>query len=105
MKMSLMLVVIMGLAGMESVAQEYEIGQKNKEFTVKELTVRVGDKMVFTNQDPFFHNIYSLSEKQSFDLGSYPKGNQRSVVAEKPGTLKVECAIHPNMQMIIHVEE
>ncbi|WP_458576258.1 cupredoxin domain-containing protein [Aliamphritea spongicola] len=38
-------------------------------------------------------------------MGSYPKGNQRSVVAEKPGTLTVECAIHPNMQMTIHVEE
>ncbi|MBN3560586.1 plastocyanin/azurin family copper-binding protein [Aliamphritea spongicola] len=105
MKISLMLVVVMGLAGVNSFAQEYEIGQKNKEFTVKELTVRVGDKMTFTNQDPFFHNIYSLSESQSFDLGSYPKGNQRSVVAEKPGTLTVECAIHPNMQMTIHVEE
>ena len=72
---------------------------------MKELTVRVGDKVTFTNQDPFFHNIYSLSERQSFDLGSYPKGNQRSVVMEKSGTLKVECAIHPNMQMTIHVEE
>ncbi len=105
MKISLMLVVIVGLISANSIAQEYEIGQKNKEFTVKELTVRIGDKMVFTNQDPFFHNIYSLSENQSFDLGSYPKGNQRSVVAEKAGTLKVECAIHPSMQMTIHVEE
>ena len=105
MRISLMLVVVAGLVSVSSFAQEYEIGQKNKEFTVKEITVRVGDKMTFTNQDPFFHNIYSLSESQSFDLGSYPKGNKRSVVAKRPGTLTVECAIHPNMQMTIHVEE
>ncbi|WP_315983146.1 hypothetical protein [Aliamphritea spongicola] len=57
MKISLMLVVVMGLAGVNSFAQEYEIGQKNKEFTVKELTVRVGDKMTFTNQDPFSQHL------------------------------------------------
>ena len=88
-----------------AVAQDFEVGQKNKQFTVDELTVRVGDTVTFTNQDPFFHNIYSLSEQQSFDLGSYPKGNKRSVVVEKTGTLEVECAIHPNMKMKIIVEE
>ncbi|MEN8180277.1 MAG: methylamine utilization protein, partial [Pseudomonadota bacterium] len=57
---------------------EHEVGQKNKEFTVKEIRIKVGDTVKFTNEDPFFHNIYSLSDIKTFDLGSYPKGESRS---------------------------
>ncbi len=85
-------------------AAEYEVGQKNKQFTSESLKVKVGDTVKFTNEDPFFHNIFSLSELKTFDLGSYPKGEFRSVTFDKAGTLEVECAIHPNMRMTIEVE-
>lgn len=84
-------------------AAEYDVGQKNKAFTTLVLKVNVGDSVSFSNQDPFFHNIYSMSSTKSFDLGSYPRGERRSVKFESVGTVVVQCAIHPVMKMEVRV--
>jgi plastocyanin len=81
------------------------VGQKDKAFTTKALTVKVGEAVTFRNDDPFFHNIFSLSEVQSFDLGSYPQGQSRKTVFSKAGKVEVECAIHPEMKMVVNVEK
>jgi plastocyanin len=85
-------------------AEEFEVAQKNKAFTVSELNIKAGDTVSFPNQDPFFHNVFSLSEVKSFDLGSYKKGETKKIVFDKPGVIEVECAIHPKMQMKINVK-
>ncbi len=85
-------------------AEEFEVGQKNKKFTEVELEINAGDQVKFTNQDRFFHNIYSLSDKNSFDLGSFPKGDHRIIQFDEKGTVEVNCAIHPNMKMRIEVK-
>ena len=86
------------------VAETFEVGQKNKQFTVKNLTVKVGDTVSFVNDDPFFHNVFSLSDAALFDLGSYPYGESKSVTFDVKGVVDVECAIHPTMTMQIIVE-
>lgn len=85
-------------------AADHEVGQKNKQFTVKSLTIKQGDVVKFKNEDPFFHNVFSLSDAAFFDLGSFPKGEFKKVTFEDKGTIDVECAIHPNMVMTITVE-
>lgn len=85
-------------------AGEFEVGQKGKEFTAKTLDIKVGDSVKFTNDDPFQHNVFSVSDAKQFDLGSYPQGQSRSVTFDKPGVVEVECSIHPNMQMVINVK-
>ena len=85
-------------------AETYEVGQKNKEFTVKELTIKQGDVVKFVNEDDFFHNVFSLSDAALFDLGSFPKGEFKEITFEEAGEVEVECAIHPNMRMVIKVE-
>jgi len=85
-------------------AEEVEVGQKNKAFTMKEVNIKVGDSVKFTNEDPFFHNVYSLSDASTFDLGSYPKGKFKIIKFETAGQVEVECAIHPDMRMIVNVE-
>lgn len=86
-------------------AGNYVVGQKNKAFTVKHLVVKAGDTVDFTNADPFFHNVFSLSDAKTFDLGSYPKGQSKSVTFDQAGQVEVECAIHPTMHMVIEVEQ
>lgn len=88
-------------------AAEYTLGQQNKTFVmdgakVEKLTLKVGDLVHFKNLDPFFHNVFSLSDVKTFDLGSFPQGQFKSVTFDKPGTGEIECAIHP--QMLIEVE-
>ena len=85
-------------------AAEVEVGQKDKQFTKKAVTIKSGDSVKFTNEDPFFHNVFSLDDKQTFDLGSYPKGQSKSVKFDKKGSYDIECAIHPNMKMKVKVE-
>jgi len=84
-------------------AEEFVVGQKDKSFSVKTLKIKVGDTVAFRNDDSFFHNIYSLSDVQTFDLGSFPQGQARKVIFTKPGKVEVECAIHPSMKLVIEV--
>ncbi|MFW5444145.1 MAG: plastocyanin/azurin family copper-binding protein [Methylococcaceae bacterium] len=83
---------------------EEVVGQKDKKFSMASLTVNVGDSVSFKNEDAFFHNVFSLSDAQMFDLGSYPQGESKSVIFDTAGTVEVECAIHPSMQMIVTVK-
>ncbi len=84
-------------------AADVELLQKSKQFSQKALKIKVGDSVNFKNEDPFFHNVFSLSEAKTFDLGSYPQGQFKKVTFDKPGTIEVECAIHPEMKMTIEV--
>jgi plastocyanin len=81
------------------------VDQKDKQFSKKAIKIKVGDSVEFRNSDPFAHNIFSLSDTKSFDLGSYAQGQSKKVTFDKPGTVEVECAIHPNMRMVIEVEK
>ena len=85
-------------------AENFLVSQKNKEFTIKTLTIKKGDTVEFLNEDDVFHNVFSLSDAKLFDLGSYPKGKSKSVTFDEPGTVEIECAIHPSMKMTIVVE-
>ena len=91
------------LACTPALAQEFTVDQQDKRFSVSTLTVKAGDQVRFLNNDPFFHNIFSLSDIKTFDLGSYPKGQSRTVTFTNPGTVEVECAIHPEMKLIVEV--
>ena len=94
----------LGTAG----ATEYTVDQHNKTFEkdgakIEKISVKVGDTIHFRNMDPWFHNVFSLSDLKTFDLGSYPQGQQKPVVFDKAGTVQVECAIHPQMQLEVEV--
>ena len=67
------------------------------------IDVHQGDSVKFVNDDPFANNVFSLSDVKSFDLGSYGQGLAKSVVMDKPGTVEVECAVHPDMKLMIEV--
>lgn len=79
------------------------VSQAKKAFTVSVLKAKVGDTITFRNDDEFAHNVFSLSDAQSFDLGSYKKGEVRTLKLTAPGVIEVECAIHPEMKMKIEV--
>jgi plastocyanin len=86
-------------------AAEIEVDQKDKQFHPQMLRIKQGDSVKFINSDRYFHNVFSLSDPRTFDLGSYPQGQARSVKFDTPGVVEVECAIHPGMKMTITVEK
>lgn len=89
--------------GLLTQAAEHLVDQKEKNFSVAHLNIKVGDTVTFRNSDQFFHNVFSMSDVKSFDLGSYSQGKSKTVTFDKQGTIEVECAIHPNMKMVVEV--
>jgi plastocyanin len=101
----LLIALLAAVSAVVAAGKDHIVSQKNKAFSAASLKVKVGESVTFRNDDPFFHNIFSLSEIQSFDLGSYPQGQERKATFTKPGRVEVECAIHPDMKMVIEVEK
>lgn len=91
--------------GFACAASEHVVSQKGKAFSKKILKVKAGDIVRFVNDDPFSHNVFSLSEAKSFDLGTYSQGGAKSVTFDKPGFVEVECAVHPDMKMVVEVSK
>jgi plastocyanin len=84
-------------------SQEVVVAQKNKAFSQAKLTIHAGDKVTFRNEDSFVHNVFSLTDANTFDLGTYPQGQAKSVTFAKAGVYDIECAIHPEMKLQITV--
>ena len=79
------------------------IAQKDEQFIPQVTAVTVGSTVDFPNDDPFFHNVFSLSKAATFDLGRYPSGSSRSRTFPRPGIVKVFCDIHSHMTALIMV--
>jgi len=96
--------VAMLLAAGAQAAEEHLVTQKNKAFSIKKLTIKVGDSVKFQNEDSFAHNVFSLSAAKSFDLGSFGNGGNKTITFDKPGKVEVECAVHPDMRLDLEVK-
>ena len=72
-------------------------------FTPHLLVVPAGSSVEFPNQDPFFHNVFSLFEGRRFDLGLYEAGTSRAVKFDRPGICYIFCNIHPEMSAVVIV--
>jgi hypothetical protein len=77
--------------------------QKNKVFTPHVLVVQAGASVEFPNEDPFFHNVFSLFAGKRFDLGLYESGSSRAVHFDRPGASFLFCNIHPEMSAVVVV--
>jgi hypothetical protein len=77
--------------------------QIRKSFVPEVLPILVGTTVDFPNEDRIYHNVFSLSRIQPFDLGIYEQGASRSVTFERIGLVNVYCNIHSQMAAFILV--
>lgn len=82
-------------------AGPFAITQKNKTFTPRVLGVPVGAAVQFPNEDGLFHNVFSLTPGNAFDLGLYRSGASKSRTFTTPGLVRVFCNIHPQMTALV----
>ena len=75
--------------------------QRDKTFVPHVLALPAGSKVDFPNRDVIYHNIFSLSQPDPFDLGLYGGKASKSRTFSKPATLRVFCNIHPQMTAVI----
>jgi plastocyanin len=77
--------------------------QRNERFVPRVLAITVGSIVDFPNNDRTYHNVFSLSDVRSFDLGRYAAGRSKAVKFERPGVVRVFCDIHSHMSAFILV--
>jgi plastocyanin len=79
------------------------LDQRNETFFPHVLAIVAGTTVDFPNNDRTYHNVFSLSQTKSFDLGRYAAGGSKSVRFDKPGIVRVFCDIHSHMSAYILV--
>jgi plastocyanin len=79
------------------------ISQRSKTFVPHVLVVPVGTKVSFKNEDPIFHNIFSLSKPNEFDTGLYKQGATYTQTFKHPGVVQLLCNIHSSMIGFVYV--
>lgn len=82
---------------------KFIMDQRNLEFIPHVLPVLVGATVDFPNNDKVDHNVFSMSRTKKFNLGSYPAGESKSVVFDKPGIVELRCDVHAEMAAYILV--
>ena len=81
----------------------FVMDQKNLTFIPHILPVLVGATVQFPNNDKVSHNVFSLSRTKEFNLGSYPAGESKTVLFDKPGIVELRCDVHAEMAAYIMV--
>jgi plastocyanin len=79
------------------------IDQKSTAFDPDMVVIPVGSSIEFPNSDPIFHNVFSLSKAQPFDLGYYRQGQSKVVKFNRAGVVQVYCHLHSQMYAVIIV--
>lgn len=101
--------VVVYLEGLDALAlsplrgRTLEIHQKNASFSPSFLAIAAGEKVIMPNDDVIFHNVFSYSTPNDFDLGLYPHGEQREKTFLYAGVVRIYCSIHESMNATIFV--
>jgi plastocyanin len=70
----------------------------NKQFVPPWAVVQRGTTLQFPNLDNIYHNVFSLSSGNTFDLGLYnSSGDAKGHTFDEAGAVDIYCNIHPQM--------
>jgi plastocyanin len=78
------------------------VKMQNIAFDPKDVTVKVGQKVTWTNDDSVSHNVTAQSGA-SFKSKDFGNGGTFSFTPDKAGTIKYVCTIHPGMTATLTV--
>lgn len=86
-----------------------EVSMENVQFNPKDLTVKAGDTVTFTNNDSVPHDVHKASgpggDFASGSTGGMQKGDTFKVTLDKPGKYDYLCELHqPGMAGTITVK-
>jgi plastocyanin len=97
-------VYVDNLRGPSTSHKGVEIKQEGRQFSPRVAVVQSGTNVVFPNFDSVYHNVFSNSPRNTFDLGTYQAGDKpRSVTVTGPGVVEVFCNLHQKMSAKILV--
>lgn len=80
------------------------ISQKEIGFHPRSITIPLGAEVVFRNEDPFGHNVYSPSQGGVFDIGLQEPFGETPVKFSQAGEYTIMCRIHLKMRAKVIVK-
>jgi plastocyanin len=83
-------------------AEHARVDQQKMAFVPYLLPVVVGTTVDFLNHDSVNHNVFS-PDGESYNLGTWAKGDKRSYTFKKVGVYTQLCSIHPEMEGFVVV--
>jgi plastocyanin len=81
------------------------VTQRDAVFRPHVLPLVVGSTVEWPNKDDIFHNVFSMSESNPFDLGLYKDPELKKITFKNPGRVDVFCSIHSKMNCVLLVLE
>jgi plastocyanin len=85
-------------------AAEHEIRMAGSHYHPAAVEARVGDTLVFVNDDVEAHNVFVPTIAFSTDLGRQDPNKPARLLLTKPGAFEVECVFHPGMNAHVVVK-
>ena len=83
---------------------EVEVKLQNIAFDPKDVTVKVGQKVKWVNEDSVDHNVIANSGAD-FKSKNFGKGGSFEFTPDKAGTIKYACTLHPGMTATLNVQQ
>jgi plastocyanin len=83
---------------------EHLVTQKDRSFSVQDIRIAAGDRLIFTNEDEFPHQISIKGPGVSFSSLLQRTGEMLSIQFPDSGGVQVRCGIHPRMRLTVQVD-
>ena len=88
----------------QACAEEYKISMEGWEYHPKELTIELGDTVIWVNDDDTLHNLVFEDETLGAPVIKKPlkirQGQEFSFTFTKAGVFKYFCKIHKRQDMV-----
>ena len=86
-----------------ALAKDHKVSIKDLKYNPKELKVKKGDTVVWTNADERDHTV--TADDDSFKSGNIGDGGSFKQRFDKAGKYKYHCDYHPRMKATVVVED
>ncbi len=98
-----LLATVLLVTAMPALAGETTVAQKDRAFATGQIRIRPGDRVHFSNEDDFTHQIYVESPGFSYESDEQEPGRTLDVTFPHAGSYDVRCHIHPKMRLRVDV--
>ena len=90
-------VFLAGAATAYSAGSDIKVAMIGSAYEPKSIVAKVGDVLVFMNDDTEPHEVFVPTVGFSTDLGRQEPGTEARLPLLRPGTFEIECVFHQSM--------
>jgi len=85
-------------------AATHTVAMDGTTFKPGSLTIKLGDTVVWTNEDPFPHTATAIAATPAFDSKPLAPGGRFTFRPTAKGDYPYKCTLHTTMRGTLHVE-